>query len=643
MTTTPVRAWSDATASAMLIVLLVAPGPAVLPLQAQEGRPAYTELAALGEVGTYTVREAPGGRFILYVTSGERGEAGEMRLFDRSRSTSSSIGSAESDPAWSPRGDRLAFSKLDDRTGLLHVWTMTLDAATKKPVGPARRVSLSPGRGPAYSSDGRFIAFTSIPPTDSAAARIIVIPAPGGEERRLVIKEGWAQQLFWSPDGRWIYYRYRPYRSSPAAGYNLERVRVEDGTVQIVQRVAAFLGFSSDGRHFAFQPVDGEPAGRVVEVATVDGLAVARFTVPEGMTVHGWSASGLDFLATDTRVTYGINLVRYADGAVSNFTASPAGLTGPAWSPGGDRLAYVSVFQDRRHLTIAGLNGSGRRQLVTRFEPDGSAPAWSPDGRFVAFLSGNASMLNIVDPESGAESVLAAGGTIRALAWKADGDGLRIIVREGESIELLESTLAGHVLDRRSMAIGHAIPLFIADTALVLADPNEVSLIPLKDGGRRVLYSIDPPETAEYSAVHPSPDGQWLAVPVSIAAADGTSREQVRLVPIAGGTTRSIPIPQMAHFGHFTWHPGGRALLVLGHPEYAARAEVLALPLNGDAMRVLTAADAGLSTGAYSVSPDGRTIAYTTILQTSSTLWEIDAGLLPGLRSPVRRVWSQKP
>lgn len=51
----------------------------------------------------------------------------------------------------------------------------------------------------------------------------------------------------------------------------------------------------------------------------------------------------------------------------------------PAWSPDGQRLAYVSFEASRPVVYVQDLT-SGRRQEVAAFEGINSAPAWSPDG-----------------------------------------------------------------------------------------------------------------------------------------------------------------------------------------------------------------------------------------------------------------------
>jgi TolB protein len=55
----------------------------------------------------------------------------------------------------------------------------------------------------------------------------------------------------------------------------------------------------------------------------------------------------------------------------------------PAWSPDGRKLAYVSFENRQAHVFIQDL-ASGRRERIAAYPGLNSAPAWSPDGRSLA-------------------------------------------------------------------------------------------------------------------------------------------------------------------------------------------------------------------------------------------------------------------
>ena len=70
-----------------------------------------------------------------------------------------------------------------------------------------------------------------------------------------------------------------------------------------------------------------------------------------------------------------------------NLTNHPAGDTAPAWSPDGRRIAFVSTRR-RGTSDIYVMDAKGRNvQRLTDHPESDDQPAWSPNGRKIAFSS----------------------------------------------------------------------------------------------------------------------------------------------------------------------------------------------------------------------------------------------------------------
>ena len=60
-------------------------------------------------------------------------------------------------------------------------------------------------------------------------------------------------------------------------------------------------------------------------------------------------------------------------------------IMSPAWSPDGKQLAYVS-FENKRSQIFTVDVATGKRRLITSFKGINGAPAWSPDGQNMAIV-----------------------------------------------------------------------------------------------------------------------------------------------------------------------------------------------------------------------------------------------------------------
>ena len=118
-----------------------------------------------------------------------------------------------------------------------------------------------------------------------------------------------------------------------------------------------------------------------------------------------------------------IRVAALAGGAVHAVTGTPRMQDrAPAWSPDGSTLAYVSERSGDWALHVVGRDGTGVRQLTDG--GDHADPAWHPDGGRIAVTRAFANHfgLAVVDAGSGAVEELAAGGAYGAPHWTAGGD-----------------------------------------------------------------------------------------------------------------------------------------------------------------------------------------------------------------------------
>jgi len=80
-------------------------------------------------------------------------------------------------------------------------------------------------------------------------------------------------------------------------------------------------------------------------------------------------------------------------------------------SPKSDRAVMIRMIEGREQLFVMDLSGANERQL-TRDAADHEDPAWSPDGKTIAFvlIKDGKKALALIDPDSGKTEVLGPAG-----------------------------------------------------------------------------------------------------------------------------------------------------------------------------------------------------------------------------------------
>jgi hypothetical protein len=76
----------------------------------------------------------------------------------------------------------------------------------------------------------------------------------------------------------------------------------------------------------------------------------------------------------------------YADSGEHKRLTTGGGDGQPAWSPDGKRIAYISKDDGNFEIYVINSDGSGKTRLTNTPQSDG-LPIWSPDGRHIAFRS----------------------------------------------------------------------------------------------------------------------------------------------------------------------------------------------------------------------------------------------------------------
>ena len=265
-------------------------------------------------------------------------------------------------PSWSPDGRSLVVSDSISPSEPFALYLLSLETGEKRRLtSPAPR--LVGDMGPAFSPDGQSLAF--IRAVDGGNSDLFLLALsdelkPLGEPRQLTFGNRHVTSPAWTADGKEIVY------ANWAGQSGLWRLGVSSSRRSPAepQRLAS-LGDS------IFGPAISRDGRRLAYVHELLHASIGR---------------------TDARVPAGA--IRMT-GSAQPFIASSRDDLAPQFSPGGDRIAFVSGRSGNDELWVCDSDGSNPLQLTSFGGPWITTPRWSPDGEKIAFDSDAAGAFDI--------------------------------------------------------------------------------------------------------------------------------------------------------------------------------------------------------------------------------------------------------
>jgi Tol biopolymer transport system component len=478
-----------------------------------------------------------------------------------------------SDLAWSPKGNRIAIANHgDDRLyverlgrrprAIVHEWT----------------------RFPSWSPNGRLIAFVvdDVAPNGTTLPPKLFVVEPNG--RRLRKLSRWSTGAdtgpSWSPSGRRLALALRGY---------IRTIDIRTGDTRLVTRVkrARDPVWSPKGKWIAFERLSS--AGTVdIYIVRPSGTGLRRLVQTGARrTSVAWSPDGASLAYVDQRGVYVLDLrngetrlvddhscreqaswlawsprggrIAFASVLVQNdteiFTTAPTGgpvrqLTDncfddrePAWSPNGKELAFARVEQMRSDLYLMRRNGSSERRLTTSPTSD-RHPTWAPDGENLTFsriVGVSPQLFTVRRDGSELRQITASPGSNVAPVWSPRGDSIVFASTRDDparGTSQIYVTRPDGADQRRVTAeqYGAIEPDWSPDRSWIVFVQQQdwaSGLIAIRPDGveRRRLISRSIFTPTLYRRPDWSPDGTWIAF---------STEADILLLPTGGGPVRAV-------------------------------------------------------------------------------------------------------
>ena len=230
-------------------------------------------------------------------------------------------------------------------------------------------------------------------------------------------------------------------------------------------------------------------------------------------------------------------------------------IISPAWSPDGKELAYVS-FEDQKAVIYIQDVATGKRRAVANFRGSNSAPAWSPDGQTLAatLSRGGGSQLYLMGR---------GGDNVRRLTtstaidtepvFAPDGRSLYFVSDRGGGPQIYRTPVGGGAVDRVTFGGSYNISPAISPDGRTLAYISRI-------GGAFRLHSLDLSasgaapvaltDTSDDESPSFAPNGKLL-----IYASRAQGRDVLMTTTLDGKIKARLVVSNTADMREPTWGP----------------------------------------------------------------------------------------
>ena len=304
-------------------------------------------------------------------------------------------------PAWSPNGTELAVStqsrNLPDFRNRTPSEIWIIDVAT----GGRRLLTNVDAMQPSWSPDGKMIAYWFMPAA-SGRGDVAIMPATGGEPI-IITNDGTTNwNPVWAPNGKYLYFA-----SDRGGSMGFCRIAIDANgrptsdiqSVGTPSKSSRHLAFSRDGKRLIYVSTENRSN---IQAVKIEKDSLKRLGEPFWITSGDRQVSRPELSPDGTRFVF--RLPRRTQDDIATLDSSggdPRDVTNdtafdryPRWSPDGKQIAFTSDRSGAYDIYTINADGTGLRQ-ITFTGAETSFPIWSPDGNRILYRSN--AKLYIVD------------------------------------------------------------------------------------------------------------------------------------------------------------------------------------------------------------------------------------------------------
>ncbi len=324
----------------------------------------------------------------------------------------------------------------------------------KRPLKPTDVYLLKSIGDPQPSPDGKWVAYT-VSSVDTSKDRrnsdIWMVSWDGEQTVQLTNSDDGESTPRWSPDGKFLSFVSARNGEKNAQIWLMDRRGGEAKKLTSLKGDLDEYVWSPDGKKMVMSIKD-QDFSDTAKTKTRSPFVMDRYHFKEDR--DGW---------VENRYTH-LYIFDLASKKTDTLTWGNFDEASPAWSPDGKQLAFASNRSadpdknDNQDIWVMdAAKGATMKQLTTWAGADRN-PKWSPDGKWIAYSSSSSNLNFTMYGQSTISLVPAAGGAVRSLAgtldrpvsdiqWSKDGQQLCFLVTDDRKQYIAKFNLATNALE----------------------------------------------------------------------------------------------------------------------------------------------------------------------------------------------------